>query len=202
MATDSPGFTKDSQTVLTGLLRFGDCAVVTAAALAAYWLRTDSFALPGLYVSATILGVLLIANFMHMAHVYRIGNLRRSPVEVGRVLMAWCAMIVTLIAISYFTDTSEVFSRVWVMLWFAFSLGGFLVLRALAGLQIDRWQRLGMLELKVAIFGTGPLGVAVLPPAAGIGRRQSPAGGIHRGRGGRRGSMPSTACPGSAGSTP
>ena len=55
MATDSPGFIKDSQTVLSGLLRFGDCAVVTVSALAAYRLRTDSFALPGLYVSATIL---------------------------------------------------------------------------------------------------------------------------------------------------
>jgi len=161
MATDSPGFIKDSQTVLSGLLRFGDCAVVTVSALAAYRLRTDSFALPGLYVSATILGVLLTANFMHMAHVYAITNLRRSPVEIGRVLMAWCAMIVTLIAISYFTDTSEVFARVWVILWFAFSLGGFLMLRAIAGLQIDRWQRIGLLELKVAIFGTGPLGVAV-----------------------------------------
>ena len=124
MATDSPGFTKDSQTVLTGLLRFGDCAVVAAAALAAYRLRTDSFALPGLYVSATILGVLLTANFMHMAHVYAITNLRRSPIEVGRVLMAWSAMIVTLIAISYFTGTAELFSRLWVTLWFAFSLGG------------------------------------------------------------------------------
>ena len=77
MATDSPGFIKDSQTVLSGLLRFGDCAVVTVSALAAYRLRTDSFALPGLYVSATILGVLLTANFMHMAHVYAITNLRR-----------------------------------------------------------------------------------------------------------------------------
>ena len=156
---------------------------VALSAGIAYALRAGNLELPGLYVSATILGVLLTANFMHMAHVYAITNLRRSPVEVGRVLMAWCAMIVTLIAISYFTDTSELFSRVWVTLWFAFSLGGFLMLRALAGLQIDRWQRLGLLELKVAIFGSGPLGVAVDRQMRQLGERQPAAGRLLRPRG-------------------
>src|SRR5438094_9929467 len=103
MATDSPGFIKDSQTVLSGLLRFGDCAVVTVSALAAYRLRTDSFALPGLYVSATILGVLLTANFMHMAHVYAITNLRRSPAEYARVQIAMCTTIVSQVPNTYIT---------------------------------------------------------------------------------------------------
>src|SRR5215475_5173743 len=127
MAVNAPGFTKDSQTVLIGLLRAADCAVVVAASLVAYYLRTDSFALPGLYVSATILGALLTANFMHMANVYALRHLQRTAVEIGRVVLAWLAIMASLLLISYLTQTAEVFARSWVMLWAAFSLGGFLL---------------------------------------------------------------------------
>jgi len=43
------------------------------------------------------------------------------------------------------------------MLWFSFSLGGFLLLRAVATLQIDRWLASGRLALKVGIVGHGEL---------------------------------------------
>jgi putative colanic acid biosynthesis UDP-glucose lipid carrier transferase len=161
MAVTASGFTKDSQTVLIGLLRAADCAVVVAASLAAYYLRTESFALPGLYVSATILGALLTANFMHMANVYALRNLQRTGMEIGRVVLGWLAIMASLLLISYLTQTAEVFARSWVMLWAAFSLGGFLLLRAAASLQIQRWQERGVLDHRVAIVGSGPLGVAV-----------------------------------------
>ena len=43
------------------------------------------------------------------------------------------------------------------MLWFSFTLGGFLLLRAVATLQIDRWLASGRLALKVGIVGHGEL---------------------------------------------
>src|ERR1700687_3215169 len=61
------GFIKDSETVLSGLLRAGDVIAVGAASLIAYALRAGNVDLPGTYLSATLLGMLLTANYMHFA---------------------------------------------------------------------------------------------------------------------------------------
>jgi Undecaprenyl-phosphate glucose phosphotransferase len=152
------GFIKDSETVLSGLLRAADVLSVGLSALLAYWLRAGNLDLPGTYMSATVLGMLLTANYMHFAKVYRLASLRRQAVEVAKVVGAWVAVFATLVVVSIVTETDELFARSWLILWFSFSLGGFLVLRAFAALQIDRWLKRGRLALKLAIIGHGELG--------------------------------------------
>ena len=151
------GFIKDSETVLSGLLRATDVMSVGLSALLAYWLRAGNLDLPGTYLSAIVLGMLLTANYMHFAKVYRLASLRRQAVEVAKVVGAWVAVFVTLIVVSILTETDELFARSWLILWFSFSLGGFLVLRAFAALQIDRWLKRGRLALKLAVIGHGEL---------------------------------------------
>jgi len=151
------GITKDAEAVLSGLLRFGDAAVVGLSALAAYALRTDTIDLPGTYISGTVLGMLLTANYMHFAKVYSLSSLRRQAIEVAKVVAAWVAVFGTLVVVSLLTSTDDLFSRAWLLLWFSFSLGGFLLLRAIAALQIDRWLKSGRLALKVAIVGHSDL---------------------------------------------
>ena len=153
----SAGFSKDSETVLSGLLRAGDVLSVALSAGIAYALRAGNLELPGTYISATVLGMLLTANYMHFARVYSLSSLRRQAVEVAKVVAAWVAVFATLVVVSLLTDTSELFSRAWVALWFSFSLGGFLLLRAFAALQIDRWLKSGRLALKIAVVGYGEL---------------------------------------------
>jgi len=157
MPRTSTGFSKDSETVLSGLLRAGDVLSVAIAAGIAYALRAGNLELPGTYISGTVLGMLLTANYMHFARVYSLASLRRQAVEVAKVVAAWIAVFATLVVVSIVTDTSELFSRSWLALWFSFSLAGFLLLRAFAALQIDRWLKSGRLALKVAIVGHGEL---------------------------------------------
>jgi Undecaprenyl-phosphate glucose phosphotransferase len=151
------GFSKDSETVLSGLLRVGDMLSVAISSALAYALRAGSLDLPGSYISGTVLGVLLTANYMHFARVYSLASLRRQAVEVAKVVAAWVAVFGTLVLVSIVTDTSEIFSRAWLSLWFSFSLAGFLLLRAFAALQIDRWLKSGHLALKLAVVGHGEL---------------------------------------------
>src|ERR1700756_3662337 len=158
MARNSAGFIKDSETVLSGLLRAGDAIAVGIASVLAYALRAGNIDLPGTYLSATLLGMLLTANYMHFAKAYRLASLRRQAVEVAKVVGAWVAAFATLIVVSILTATDELFARSWLILWFSFSLGGFLVLRAFAALQIDLWLKRGRLALKLAIIGHGELG--------------------------------------------
>jgi Undecaprenyl-phosphate glucose phosphotransferase len=157
MARLPSGFSKDAETVLSGLLRAGDVLCVALASAIAYALRAGNLELPGTYISATVLGMLLTANYMHFARVYSLASLRRQAVEVAKVVAAWVGVFATLVVVSLVTDTSELFSRNWLYLWFSFSLGGFLLLRAFAALQIDRWLKVGRLALKVAIIGHGEL---------------------------------------------
>ncbi|HZT19352.1 MAG TPA: undecaprenyl-phosphate glucose phosphotransferase [Dongiaceae bacterium] len=157
MTRTSAGFSKDSETVLSGLLRAGDVLAVAISALVAYALRAGNLDLPGTYISATVLGMLLTANYMHFAGVYSLASLRRQAVEVAKVVAAWVAVFATLVVVSIVTDTSELFARSWLSLWFSFSLGGFLLLRAFAALQIDRWLKSGRLALKVGVVGHGEL---------------------------------------------
>ena len=157
MARNSAGFIKDSETVLSGLLRAGDAIAVGIASVLAYALRAGYIDLPGTYLSATLLGMLLTANYMHFAKAYRLASLRRQAVEVAKVVGAWVAAFATLILVSVLTNTADLFARAWLMLWFSFSLGGFLLLRAVATLQIDRWLASGRLALKVGIVGHGEL---------------------------------------------
>ena len=157
MARLPTGFIKDSETVLSGLLRAGDVMTVGLSSLIAYAMRAGNVDLPGTYISATLLGMILTANYMHFAKAYRLASLRRQALEIAKVVGAWVAVFATLIVVSLITDTSDLFSRAWLMLWFSFALGGFLLLRAVATLQIDRWLASGRLALKVGIVGHGEL---------------------------------------------
>src|SRR5689334_17103378 len=149
MMRPAAGFSKDSETVLSGLLRAGDVVSVAISAGIAYALRAGNLDLPGTYLSATVLGMVLTANYMHFARVYSLSSLRRQAVKVAKVVAAWVAAFATLIVVSILTDTADLFSRAWLALWFSFSLGGFLLLRAFAALQIDRWLKSGRLARQV-----------------------------------------------------
>ena len=112
----SNGFIKDSETVLSGLLRAGDVIAVGISSVIAYALRAGNVDLPGTYLSATLLGMLLTANYMHFAKAYRLASLRRQAVEVAKVVGAWVAVFASLILVSVFTDTADLFSRSWLMI--------------------------------------------------------------------------------------
>ncbi len=148
----------DLQTLIVGMLRVADAVLVAAAALTSYWIRHETLEIPDLYIIAIIVAMGLALNFMQIAGLYRFDTLSRLTIQTGKLAMSWTAVIMTLIALAYFTQTSIAFSRAFVLGWFALSFAGFILIRLALLLQIDRWRRAGRLSLNVAIVGAGEVG--------------------------------------------
>ena len=148
----------DIKTLLLGGLRMVDVLVVVLGAVLSYFVRHETFNIPDLYIIAIIGAVLLAVNYLQMARVYVFDELPRLAVQIGRLTMAWTAVMATLIALAYFTQTSVAFSRAFAIGWFALTLAGFIITRLLVLVQIDRWRQRGKLALNVAIVGAGDSG--------------------------------------------
>ena len=151
-------FATDLQTLIVGALRIADLVIVALAAVLAFVLRHSTLSVPLLYVIAIIFAVLLTATYMQMARLYVFAHLERFVNHLGRLSMTWTAVILSLIALAYFTQTSVAFSRAFVLGWFALTFAGFILVRLLVLLQIDRWRRDRRLSLNVAIVGAGEVG--------------------------------------------
>ncbi|MBI3453476.1 MAG: undecaprenyl-phosphate glucose phosphotransferase [Rhodospirillales bacterium] len=148
----------DLQTLLLGILRVADAAVIVLTAIASYWLRHETFDIPEIYLIAIIFAIVLTLNYMQIARLYIFAHQTQIALQFGRMLMAWSAVMLTLIALAYFTRTSEAFSRAFVIGWSTLSLAGFIIVRLVFILQIDRWRRVGRLSLNIAVVGAGDLG--------------------------------------------
>ena len=75
--------------------------------------------------------------------------------QFGKVTAIWGAVFVTLIALAYFTQVSDSYSRFWVVTWFTITLILFGILRIGFAYQVERWARRGELDINIAIIGTG-----------------------------------------------
>jgi Undecaprenyl-phosphate glucose phosphotransferase len=148
----------DLITLASGVVRAVDPLVVALAAWIAYWARHGSWTLPDLYMIAIAAACVLTINVLQLCRVYSFENLSRLSNQVGRLASAWGAVILLLIALAYFTQTSLAFSRGFVVGWIAISFGFLLIVRVLFLLRIDAWRRDGRLSLDVAIIGAGDLG--------------------------------------------
>jgi putative colanic acid biosynthesis UDP-glucose lipid carrier transferase len=147
----------DLITLATGVVRALDPVAVALAAWIAYWARHGSWVLPDLYMIAIVVACVLTLNVMQLARVYAFENLSRIANQVGRLAWGWGAVVLMLIALAYFTQTSLAFSRAFVVGWIVISFGLLLVVRVLFLLRIDTWRRDGRLSLEVAIIGAGEL---------------------------------------------
>lgn len=151
-------FAADTQKVIGGLSRAADGLVVALVGLIAFWVRHPGAEVPGYYLAALVAGVLLTVNYMHLARMYRPSALQRVMPQIGPLAATWTAVMLSLIALGYFTKTAITFSRIWVALWFSMSFAGFLLVRLLVAWQIARWRRTGQFGLNVAIVGAGEIG--------------------------------------------
>jgi putative colanic acid biosynthesis UDP-glucose lipid carrier transferase len=139
-------------------LRLADLAIVPVVALGAYVAWHEDWEVPGNYLLAILVGVLLTANYTQIARLYDPRNLRRVTVLFGRIAVAWLAVMFTLVTIAFVTKTSESYSRAWLLLWFALALGAFGGIRILLLVQIGRWRQAGKLNQNVVIIGAGDYG--------------------------------------------
>jgi Undecaprenyl-phosphate glucose phosphotransferase len=158
----------DLQTLVLGALRAADLGAVALAAVVAYWARHDSWSLPDLYLIAVLAAVILAANFFQLARLYVFANLSRLASQFGKIAMAWTAVMASLIALAYFTQTSVAFSRAFMIGWFALGFGALILVRLLLLLQLDKWRVDGRLAQNIAVIGAGEMGRAFLKHLADV----------------------------------
>lgn len=132
-----------------------DTVTIACAGYLAYliWLSGDPYADWSSYAIVTVLGTVLALNAFGWLRLYDFKVLARPEATLGRLLAASALVAGVLLALSYFTKTSEQYSRVWAGLWFLIAAAGPLASR-LAVLSMIRRGRLDdVLCRRIAIVG-------------------------------------------------
>ncbi|HEX6143574.1 MAG TPA: undecaprenyl-phosphate glucose phosphotransferase [Geminicoccaceae bacterium] len=149
-----------SPTVVLGMLRVAEAVVVFVAAILGYLTRypgLEGFGTVELY--AGVLAMLLTTNIFQVAGLYTFHGLTNMFAQSGRLLLAWTAVILCLLALGFITKVPLIdTSRLWVGLWFVYGFFGLFSVRLLLKHQIRHWQRGGRLTRNILVFGAGEHG--------------------------------------------
>ncbi len=152
-----------SPAVVVGLLRVADAVIVLLAASAAWITRfhDDPSKDLGIEAYATVLAVLLTIHILQAAGLYNFSQLTNLFGQVGRLLLAWAAVMLSLLALGFITKMNREIaetSRLWVGLWFVYGFFGLFTARLVLKHQIQRWQAGGRLTRNLVIVGAGEHG--------------------------------------------
>jgi Undecaprenyl-phosphate glucose phosphotransferase len=152
-----------SPAVVIGLLRVADGAVVLLAASAAWITRfyDEPTKDLGIEAYATVLAVVLTIQILQAAGLYSFSQLTNLYGQFGRLLLAWAAVMLSLLALGFMTKLNREMaetSRLWGGLWFVYGFFGLFTVRLVLKRQIQRWQVGGRLTRNVVIVGAGEHG--------------------------------------------
>src|SRR5690606_27376332 len=153
--------------------------------LAAYLVREGSFPMDESYIAAIGLCTLFTINAMALADLYSLRTLRSPAAQVGRLVAAWAVVMMAMLALAFFTKTSEDFSRIWFLLWIAMGLAMLFLNRFIGALIVARLNRKGRLRARVAIVGAGGIGQRLAEHLSGHGAKSSTVVGVWDDRGTR-----------------
>jgi len=144
--------------LITGSLRLIDVVIVLASGLAAYYARFGAVGIDTFKIYSLAIGCLVTLNVFHLAGLYQFQHLTNLVEQARRLLVAWPLVIASLLMLGFAAGLLDDVSRAWVALWLLFGFCGLMTLRALARLQVLRWNRAGRLTLNIAVIGAGEHG--------------------------------------------
>ena len=147
-----------SLSIVSGLLRAADCAIVFAAGCSAFVLyvaqvHTGAPASP--YVLLSLIGSFLAGNALHVAGVYQPSAVRQPLSGLGGMTRAVLAVTALFIAVGFLTQTSAEWSRLWAGLWLTLAIIGLTGARMVLSILTRRWAENGSLRRNIVIVGTG-----------------------------------------------
>lgn len=128
-ASEAPG--RISKDAVMGFLRLADVAIILLVGNVAFPIYLD----PNLgvdpldYFFLTVLGALLTAYLLHSFTLYEFDNLRPWSRHLSRVLVGWSVVLAILLTLAFLTKTTDQWSRVWTIIWYAGSAAGLLAVR-------------------------------------------------------------------------
>ncbi len=156
-----------SSTVLLDVIRATDIAIVVLASVlagTAYlgWFWRPGPADPTAYAFVTVLGSFTALAALSQAGIYEVDRLRARGFQISRVLVAWTAGIMVLVAAAFLLKTSATFSRGWLLLWWSFGGLGLATSRVAIGVVAASMATRGRLGDTVAVVGSGAMAARVL----------------------------------------
>ena len=105
------------------------------------------------YLVLLALGAGLSWLFFNLFHLYDRAIFSGPIARLFRLWAAWGGVIVVLIFLGFLTKTSEDFSRIWGVTWFALGFGGLVVSSAFIRVAHARLKRAGYLARLIAVVG-------------------------------------------------
>jgi Undecaprenyl-phosphate glucose phosphotransferase len=149
-----------SMQIVSMAMRIADAVAVVSSGLVCFWLYLGGsyWAELGSYSIAIGIGLVTQQNFFHLFGVYRPSNMLGMRHQSSRILAAWTLSLLVIVLFAFLSKTSDVFSRVWLILWFGSSLAAFAVARIALRANIKRWIARGRLDQNVIVVGGGEEG--------------------------------------------
>jgi Undecaprenyl-phosphate glucose phosphotransferase len=186
--TRPPAHPPISRKVVSGSVRFMDVVIAAASGTAAYYFYVahQPDADTGPYVTALAIQTLLLINIFQFADLYRVEGLRQFYQQIARVFVAWTFVFAIMIVVAFLAKVSNQYSRVWLIIWYAFGLFGLQFFRVLLRLAFRKWRREGRLLQRVVIVGGGEHGRYLLNALRSDPEAETEVIGIFDDRGPRR----------------
>lgn len=148
---------KEHSTSLSIILRIIDCVGLLLAGLLSYWLRFSNLDLSITYKNVLLLGVLIGAASLSFFGAYRAWRGATFTSEIQCVVSATLTTFLLLIISGFVTQSSELFSRIWVVSWLLTSTTIILVYRLILRKTLGALRAKGFNIRAVIIIGDGVL---------------------------------------------
>ncbi len=143
-----------SAAVVSGLAQLCEALLLGALGAVIFAVYLPDGAVP-LYASCIVAVMALHNVTVNALGMYRIAAYRPLFEQMGRVLGAWTAIFLLLIAFAFLAKVSDAYSRVWMVGWYASGSVALVAFRLGMRTLVLRWTRQGRLRRRTAIVGGG-----------------------------------------------
>ena len=161
-ARKAPG--RISKDAVMGVLRVVDMAIILVVGNVAFPLYLDlEFGIDPLdYLLLTLFGAALTGYLFHSVSLYVFDNLRPWSRQLSKVLVGWSIVLAVLLTLAFLSKTTDQWSRVWTIIWYAGSAVGMVGARIMLWPVVRMWEREGRLARSFIVVGAGAQGRAFL----------------------------------------
>jgi polysaccharide biosynthesis protein PslA len=146
--------------LVSSVFKLNDAATVFLSGIIAMAFMGDAIApnMHDFYLRTLLLGTLIALLFFEWRFVYEPDARLDFWLAMRRIISGWLTAIIAFLTLSFMLKLSYNYSRLWFLMWSAFSL--FLILggRCLLHILLRKLQRQGYFDRRVAIVGAGPQG--------------------------------------------
>ena len=146
-----------SPRIVTSVIRVIEFVAVPLIALATAWYYPGFKGAPNgyYYLAAALAMAVVYTTMLQMLGLYRLTALLRPLRHVSRVTLVWLLAFIVLVAGMVLTKNTELFSRVWLALWFAAGLMFALATRLFSSALVRHWNANGQFNRRAVLVGGG-----------------------------------------------